>query len=46
MVDWPLFLLGLVATSIVATAVRAIIREDEVARADLETHREPIVVEK
>ena len=32
MVDWPIFVLGLVAVSIVLTAVRAIAREDLVAR--------------
>ncbi len=32
MVDWPIFVLGLVAVSIVMTAVRAIAREDLDAR--------------
>jgi|GEM_PF-3142955 len=33
MVDWPIFVLGLVAVSIVVTAVRAVAREDQAARA-------------
>lgn len=32
MVDWPIFLIGLVAVSLVMTAVRAISREDAAAR--------------
>ncbi len=32
MVDWPLFVLGLVAVSIVVIAVRAVSREDLAAR--------------
>ncbi len=32
MVDWPIFVLGLVAVSIVVTAVRAVAREDLAAR--------------
>jgi len=43
MVDWPIFVLGLVAVSIVFTAVRAISREDLAARkvtaAPPEDHR-------
>lgn len=43
MLDWPIFVLGLVAVSIVFTAVRAISREDQVARkptaAPPEEHR-------
>ena len=33
MVDWPIFVLGLAAVSIVIAAVRAISREDQAARA-------------
>jgi hypothetical protein len=32
MVDWPIFIIGLVAVSLVMTAVRAISREDAAAR--------------
>ncbi len=32
MVDWPIFVLGLLAVSIVATAVRAVAREDMTVR--------------
>ena len=32
MVDWPIFVLGMIAVSIVVTAVRAIAREDLAAR--------------
>ena len=33
MMDWPIFVLGLVAVSIVVTAVRSISREDALARS-------------
>lgn len=32
MVDWPIFLIGMFAVSIVAAATRAISREDQAAR--------------
>ena len=34
MVDWPIFVLGLVAVSIVLTAIRSIAREDQAARTE------------
>lgn len=36
MVDWPIFVIGLVAVSVVLAAVRAISREDAAARRDFD----------
>jgi len=36
MVDWPIFVLGMSAVSIVVAAVRAISREDQAARSATE----------
>ena len=41
MVDFPIFVIGLVAVSIVMAAVRAISREDAVARRDAIDKRNP-----
>ena len=39
MVDWPIFVIGLMAVFLVTTAVRAISREDAVAREDAAARR-------